>query len=413
MLALFPRASNRFCSREKGARYVGGDGPHRLRRKSHFNAGKDRDLRKKARTREGRCYPTKSKTAALNHFQKSQETEFTYMTLRKKAVCAALLAVIAIGTAFAQCDDKKGFAKQLCQTHAAQGGAALTNAGDAIIAEFKGAPLSTSLADAIHGETLAASLDPQGFEPLLKLPRNDDGAFILRKGFFEMVVESFSLEPFDPGNGRPSAFFPAPIKGRRAGVISAILKFSELHPDVAQPYVQMLLGYTVLGTDLDKMPAPAQQAAGKLLPKETLLQLKGAAQAKALGDKLLKILGQHAGANSPKALKDVTGGVAKAQQLDKQYGVTTTVQALQGSGGAVSAEPTARGTWVLMPSGFYLRYLPEGYAKTKLQLIVPEAAMEGVDPKKPLTFDPTQYLAVHTGTPAQRLGISLRAVGAQ
>jgi hypothetical protein len=38
---------------------------------------------------------------------------------------------------------------------------------------------------------------------------------------------------------------------------------------------------------------------------------------------------------------------------------------------------------------------------------VPEAAMEGVDPKKPLTFDPTQYLAVHAGSPAQRLGISL------
>jgi hypothetical protein len=301
----------------------------------------------------------------------------------------------------------------MCQAHANSAGAALSGAGDTVMAQVKGAPLATSLADAIHLETLPASIEPQAFEPLLKLPRNDDGAFILQKGIFEMVVESFSLEPFDPGSYRGMAFFPAPIKGRRAKIISEILKYAELHPDVPQPYIQMLLGHTVLGTDLEKMPAPAQQAAQKLLPKDTLLMLHGASQAKVLGDRLLKALGRQVGASNGKAAQQITGAVTKEQEIDKTFGITSTISTLKSSGGAgaVSADSAPRGTWALMQGGFYVRYLPESYVRTKLQVIVPEAAMEGVDPKKPLTFDPTQYLAVHVGTPAQRLGITLRPVG--
>ena len=335
------------------------------------------------------------------------------MSVRTKTMGIALTAAIAVAAAFPQCDDKKGFAKQLCQAHANSAGTALSNAGDTAMAQFKAAPLTTSLADAIHLETLPASLDPQVFEPLLKLPRNDDGAFILQKGIFEMVVESYSLEPFDPGYARPSAFFPAPIKGRRAKVISDILKYSELHPDVPQPYIQMLLGHTVLDTDLEKMPAQAQQAAGKLLPKDTLLMLHGAAQARVLQDKLLKILGQHVGAKDSKAAQQITGVVTKEQQIDKTLGISSTLGVLKASdsAGAISADSAPRGSWAQMPGGFYVRYLPESYVRTKLQVIVPEAAMEQVDLGKPLTFDPTQYLAVHVGAPAQRLGISLRPVG--
>lgn len=335
------------------------------------------------------------------------------MELQRKALCIALGAALMVKAGLAQCDNKSGFAKLLCQAQANSAGTALSNAGDTVMAQFKGAPLTTSLADAIHGETLAASLDPQVFAPLLKLERTDDGAFILKQGIFEAYVESYSLEPFDPGYARPSAFFPAPIKGRRAKVISDILKYAELHRDVQQGFIQNLLGLTVYGTDLEKMPALTQQAAAKLLPKQTLLQLKSAAQAKALADKLLKILGQHVGANSPKAAKEVTDVLAKEQQLDKQYSVTATIGALKSSSDAtaVATDSAPRGTWVQMPGGFYVRYLPDGYAKTRLQVIVPAAAMEQVDPAKPLTFDPTQYLAVHVGTPAQRLGISLRPVG--
>jgi transcriptional regulator with XRE-family HTH domain len=152
-----------------------------------------------------------------------------------------------------------------------------------------------------------------------------------------------------------------------------------------------------------------------LIETGRLALIHGASQAKKLGKILLQQLGRQAGASNPKAAQEITGAINKEKQIDQAVGVTTTLGALKNNAASVgiAADSAPRGSWAQMPGGFYVRYLPESYSKTKLQVIVPEAAMEHVDPKAPLTFDPTQYLAVHVGTPAQRLGITLRPVGAR
>jgi hypothetical protein len=325
----------------------------------------------------------------------------------------AVLLFISLGNA--QCNDKTGFAKQLCQAQANSAGTALGNAANLDLTVFTGPTLSTGVADTIHLSILPPSIEPQEFEPLLKLERDKDGAFILRAGIFQAEVESFSLEPYDPGYPRPMAFFPAPIKGRTAKVISDTLKYSEIHPDVQQAWIQNFLGLTVYGKHLEEMPQPTQQAATRILPKETLALIHGASQAKKLGKILLGQLGRQVGAKDPKAAQEINGAIDKEKKIDQAVGVTTTIGALKGNAASVgiAADSAPRGSWAEMPGGFFVRYLPESYVRTKVQVIVPEAAMEHVDPKAPLTFDPTQYLAVHVGTPAQRLGISLRPVGAR
>lgn len=335
------------------------------------------------------------------------------MSYLRKVAAIALLAAMGPSLAFAQCDNKKGFAKQLCQAQANSAGTALGNAANIDLSAFTGATLSTSVADTIHLSILPPSIEPQEFEPLMKLPRNDQGAFILKAGIFEATVESFSLEPYDPGYPRPMAFFPAPIKGRTAKVISDTLKYSELHPDVQQAWIQNFLGLTVFGKHIEEMPTPTQQAAAKILPKETLALIHGASQAHKWTRIVLQQLGRQAGASNPKAAQEITGAINKEKQIDQAGGITTMVGALKNNAASlgIAADSAPRGSWAEMPGGFYVRYLPEGYVRTKIQIIVPEAAMEHVDAKAPLTFDPTQYLAVHVGTPAQRLGISLRPVG--
>lgn len=326
-----------------------------------------------------------------------------------------IAVLLFIPPANAQCDNKTGFAKQLCQAQANSAGQAAGQIANIDLSAFTGATLSTNVADTIHLSILPPGIEPQEFEPLLKLERDKNGAFILRAGIFQTEVESFSLEPYDPGYPRPMAFFPAPIKGRTARVISDTLKYSELHPDVQQAWIQNFLGLTVFGKHLEEMPQPTQQAATKILPKETLALIHGASQAKKLGKILLSQIGRQVGASNPKAAQEINGAIDKEKKIDQAVGITTTVGALKGNVASlgVAADSAPRGSWAEMPGGFYVRYLPEGYARTKVQVIVPEAAMEHVDPKAPLTFDPTQYLAVHVGTPAQRLGITLRPVGAR
>jgi hypothetical protein len=337
------------------------------------------------------------------------------MSLRSKALCVALGAGLAVQAAFGQCDKKTGFARQMCEAQAnARANAtanAITGANNSVMSAMKSAPLTTSLSDAIHLETLPASVDPKEFAPLLKLERADNGAFILKTGIYEAVLESYTLAFYDDHALRGSAFFPALIKGGRAKVIADILKYAELHPDVPQPLIQNLLSYTVNGTDLQKMPPQTQQAAQKLLPKETLAKLRGAVQAKALENKILIMLGRKVGKDA-KTATDITGAIATAKGIDQTYGVTNTVNDMRTGSGTFAAGSTEHGAWAQMEGGFYVRYLNEGIVRTRLQVIVPEAAMEQhTDPKKPLTFDPTQYVAVHAGTPAQILGMTLRPAG--
>ena len=295
---------------------------------------------------------------------------------------AAVLALLPPAV-FAQCENKKGFSKALCEMNANNpnrprlGGLAPKNTG-----------ITTSFADAIHGEPLPPTFDPKSYAPLTSLERNDDGAFALKPGFYEASVQSFALDPGTTNITKPSGYYPAPIKGRYAKVLASLLKNAELHPDITQPELQQLVFSVAAGTDLEKMPPPVQQIALRALPKDTIKALQGAAQADAFNKALMdainrKIAGDH---NAQQAIANMQQGAENARQQAEMNALS---------------EPVVRGAWAQMPGGLYVRYLPEGYTRTKLQLIVPETVSTA-------TFDPTQYLAVLGQVPSERLGISLR-----
>jgi hypothetical protein len=330
------------------------------------------------------------------------------MTLRKvtSTCCVLLQSVFAPQVTLAQCENKTGFAKKACEVETGRG-----SAGPEILTGLKADPLSTNYSDTIHPDTLPATLNPGTFRPLKQLERTDDGAFLLKAGIFEAYVESYSLDTDERHQARVAGFYPAPIKGRRANVIADALKQVELHPEVAQNDIQNLMWAIVAGTELEKMPAPVQKTAARILPQKTLALLKGATAARAIENRVLSIVNRRL-AKNPAIQQEASDASDKAKQIDRDYGISDTAVEVK----AATAPPVfggtddvvVRGTWAQMPGGFYVRYLPEGYSKLRLQVIVPDAAIAQMVPGKPLSFDPTQYIAVFAGAPAQRLGITLR-----
>jgi hypothetical protein len=305
-----------------------------------------------------------------------------------------LSLLIGIRAANAQCQGKSGFALQACLVAANASGASNAGAPPAEL-NSKAPALTTGIADLIHLDSLPPTVEPSGFASLLKLDRTDDGSFILKTGIFEAYVQSYSLEPNDCAN-RAAGFYAAPIKGRRAEVIAAVLKQAELHPDVPQGDIQPLLWAIVSGADLEKMPAPVQHTAARILPQDLLAQLRGPVQAQAAEKALMSWLNQRVHNPAAKQSAAIAG---------KWSGGNS--QAVGSQAGGLG-EPVLRGTWAQMAGGWFVRYLPEGCAKTKVQVIVPDTAT--AQSTSPLLFDPTQFLAVHTQAPAMRLGLTLRQV---
>ena len=181
--------------------------------------------------------------------------------------CMLLPSILTAQTGAPPCADKTGFAKQACEVESGR-----LSVGPGALSGFKAEPLTTNFSDTIHPDTLPPSIDPKAFEPLSKLPRRDDGAFLVKVGIFEATVQSYSLDPGERNWQRGAAFYPAPIKGRRARVIADVLKQIELHPDVPQDAVQQLLWTIVQGTELEKMPAPMQQMLA-IIRKRSFLDL--------------------------------------------------------------------------------------------------------------------------------------------
>jgi hypothetical protein len=277
--------------------------------------------------------------------------------MRKEALEVALLLILSTECRAAQqCQGKAGFALQACQVAS----------GERISADntFLSAPLSTGLADTIHSAVLPSSAfsyeTADEIEPLSMLDRADDGSFILRLGMFEAYLQSYSLEPNDCA-GRVAGFLPALIKGQRAEIIAVLLKQAELHPDIAQDDIQQLLWEIAAGAELKKMTPAARQAAMKILPPELREQLRWPVRAQTAQQKA------------------AAGGIDAGSE---------------------------RGAWAEMPGGFYVRYLPAGCSKIKLQIIMPGPVVP--QPGKEPRFDPTQFLAVYSQSPQMRLGITMR-----
>jgi hypothetical protein len=332
--------------------------------------------------------------------------KFMFESPRGIIVLTALLFTIPLRTASAQCDNKTGFAKQLCELSSrlpAKGpgdkGAASTTSVPA------GHTLATGLPDAIHPHILDPSVSPKAFKPLLSLDRSDDGSFILKRGSYEAYVESYFFDNSDNKTAQIGAFFPAPIKGARATSIAAVLKLSELHPEIKQAEVQQLLSAIFASVDLEKMPLQVQQTAVTILPRDVAKQLQSAARAQKLGQDAISVLGQRMSGfprskpnpqTQSNALPSPQPPVVPDDDVD--------------AAGDTADLPVARGTWAQMPGGFYVRYLPDNCSRIRLQVIVPDAAMAEADAAHPLTFDPTQYLAILAQAPGQRLGITVRQI---
>lgn len=310
------------------------------------------------------------------------------MQTKKAAAGLVLLSVIGVRTANAQqCQGKAGsFALAACQANAARAFVSPANAPPPEL-NAKAPALSTGWGDAIHLDSLPSTVEPSGFTPLTKLRRLDDGEFVLQPGFFEFYGESFSLEPGDCGNRAGADFLPAPVRGRRAEIIAAVLKNTELHPEIAHNDIQALLWAIAAGTDFEKMPPAVQQTAGRILPHELVAELQGPVQAKA-AQKALMVWLKTRGVKLPfaaSAAASVAAPVASAP-----------------------SPAFTRGTWTGMPGGWFIRYEPEnGCSKTRVQVIVPDTAFAEEGDAVPV-FDPTAFVAVYMASPQMRLGITLR-----
>jgi hypothetical protein len=211
------------------------------------------------------------------------------------------------------------------------------------------------------------NFEPGRFAALTDLPHDADGTFTLYPGAFELIDQSFCLRAGGHGPSGSSAYLVGALTGSRASYVSSVLTRWHAQPSISQGDVQSLLWAITSQTKFSALPDHMKSVAGALLTAQEIDQLDGGA----LGS-IVDFLARS-GVGLPAPLREVLTAESQVRDL-LTHGNSSYQQLAALAVPAVATKSDAgRKRWSYDPRGFFVRYLPQSYSTTTIQLYVPPA----------------------------------------
>lgn len=247
--------------------------------------------------------------------------------------------------------------------------------------------------------TLPGSV-PTDLQPvsILDLPRSQDGAIILSEGMFEGEFRSYCLQPGTPDPTSLDAYRQMPLSGYRKDIVETVLRSSLDRPDLQQRNVQLLLWSVVSGSDYNRLSPSVKSTARELLTSKQVFALQGG---------MMGVVKAIAASLPESGLNPTFTSMRNLFELgNSSYEAYESIAVLRQPSLKTKADYKTD-QWYPQDGGYYVRYFPQGYQRTKIQIYVPKGSLDA-DGKKSgnyLVFDPINMMAVPANSNAQRLGI--------
>ena len=269
----------------------------------------------------------------------------------------------------------------------------------------KGPAITTSLKDAKWEAADQDRVSPES-KSLNLLKRGPHGGFILQAGDYSATMQSYCLHAGTHGPTQGDAYLYAPVKGPAAKIVTILVENTVQHPEIEQRKVQHLLWAIVARTKFSDLPQELQVVAGQLLSSQQILDLNGGALG-FLSDEVIK----RGIINEPPFIQQIMQAENNLRRAmvspATSYGDLETIAVLTGATTpGKDSRDVPRGRWSRHPDGYWVRYLPNGYTNTVLEIRVDEGAKcIGTE------FDPASHIATPCDTSRQRLIQSGRFYG--
>ena len=266
------------------------------------------------------------------------------------------------------------------------------------------APVSTNIKDAIFGDPSTDRFTPpMAVRDLTSLPRSAEGGFVLAPGYYRMHAQSYCLHAGTYGPGGGDGYLYAPVKGSAKDAVTSILRNSVAHPEIEQRDIQLLLWAIVARAKFEDLDMRLKGVAAVLLSKKQLATLNRSALGVLTSPQLASVTG-----GLPGPVRKVVEAESRMRGLlstpGSSYADIERVAVLGGIAprgeGSIDL-PASR--WSKHPDGFWVRYKPNGYSNTWVEIWVPQGSA-GVGK----TYDPGSAIAVPVNTSRQRLAQSGR-----
>lgn len=252
--------------------------------------------------------------------------------------------------------------------------------------------ISTSFKDVYTKSTLPPSFgEGKTYVQLHTMPRDGEGNFILPPGFYETTNYSYCLKAGTPSPNVSDAYGLAPLDGKMADIVEAILVRSQQlwagkaeEPadrkrllntvsgigGIQQSQVQVLLWAIIAKANFSNLAGMTKATALALLTTEQIMKLNGGAIKTAANFATNKGL-----VDKPEAVRMVEQAIQSVRELcyraDATYEDFERAAIIAGLSKAPQISET--GTFFTNPDkSFYIRFIPHGYSRTTSQIYVPE-----------------------------------------
>jgi len=235
---------------------------------------------------------------------------------------------------------------------------------------LRGAPLTTSFDDAARQlPVLDRKEMRREARSLRRLPRTATGGFRLQPGLWGDTFESYCLRTATHAPGKGDGYLLAPIKGARTAAIQAILQGTVKHPEVPRGDVQMLLWAILSRVRVSDM-APRLQAAARVLLPATEVRAINASGLDVLAAAERTRLGGLA-APVRQALEIESDLRYQFSRVDVTYDEVERIAVLSGARPEDQRNAIKRGQWSRHPRGYFIRFFPDSFANTRVEILVP------------------------------------------
>lgn len=239
---------------------------------------------------------------------------------------------------------------------------------------LEGSPLTTSIKDTWDGFEFLDGFRPSGARHLAKAGRTREGKYLLEPGYYVGMLKSYCLKPGTHGPYGGNGYLNAPLKGRKANVISKLLRVSTDVPGgPSQQEMQQLLWSIIARADFERLTTAQKAIALTHLSPAELLELNGGVLGMLPDNTMSSITGGVDRALAPllQAENQIRG---LAAQANSTYDDFQRVAVLAGAPPAHKDDKNIPGgRWLLDRSGFFVRYQPQGYPQTRMEVYSPEA----------------------------------------
>jgi hypothetical protein len=233
---------------------------------------------------------------------------------------------------------------------------------------------------------------------IFDLPQSQDGEIILAEGFYQGDFRSYCLQPGTPDPSDRDAYTQVPLSGYRKDIIETILRNSLERPDLSQRNIQLLLWSVVSGSDYNKLTPAVKSTSRQLLSSKQIFALQGGVVG--VMKTIAASLPETGLSPTMRSMKDLFELGNSSYEAFEQIAVLRQPSVIRNP-------DYKKEQWYKQDGGYYVRYFPNGYQQTKIQVYVPKGTLdhEGKRSGSYVLFDPVTMMAAPANSNAQRLGI--------